>query len=363
MRKNLKWITVLCSTSAALLLSPVVSGGSTDQVFASSGGDSSTEVQYQKQTSVNESTNVDHAAKVEQYNESKTASTTSNDGTTTTTTYDSHPTNNQIGGTTADSSSVSDSSQNSSSSSATNSSSANSSTDAADSTGAAANQSSANKNSSSTGDGFAMVGAGKSGSAATGSTVEKGVKPVIDQLLPGGSLADSTPTVNQPNANTNTNASSTTGSTAATTQGQGQTATNGNTASQAAASQYLSQRGLGQVNGNGKKGSIKSPLSSALEISNNETAAKNKTKLVSLNAFSNALYKKVQKQKENSGKIVPASGKKATITTPTKNVRYSTTGQGATTVSESMPVIVTLSVIGIAVLGFIAFDPLRFIFR
>lgn len=354
---------MLCSTSAALLLSPVVSGGSTDQALASSDGDASTEVQYQKQTSVNESTNVDHAAKVEQYNESKVASTTSNDGTTTTTTYDNHPTNNQIGGTTADSSSVSEGSQSTNGSSTASSSSADSYTGASESSEAAANQSSANKSNSSTGDGFAMVGAGKNGSAATGSTVEKGVKSVIDQLLPGGSLADSTPTVDQPNANPSESVNSTTGSTAATTQVQGQNPTNGNTAAQAAASQYLSQHGLGQVNGNAKRVSIKSPLSSALKISNNDTAAKNKTKLVSLNAFSNALYKKVQKQKENSGKIVPASGKKATITTPTKNFRYSTTGQGATTVSESMPVIVTLSVIGIAVLGFIVFDPLRFIFR
>ncbi|MFT8744646.1 MAG: hypothetical protein ABF767_13410, partial [Lentilactobacillus hilgardii] len=65
--------------------------------------------------------------------------------------------------------------------------------------------------------------------------------------------------------------------------------------------------------------------------------------------------------KKNPGKFTTSKGKKVTITTPVSSVKY--TDHDVNGIVETLPVIITLSIIGIVAVSFIIFDPLRFIFR
>ncbi|GAY72008.1 hypothetical protein [Lentilactobacillus kosonis] len=348
MENYIKKIILIGSTSAALLLCPVISGGMMGRAFATVDSTTSTEVQKDQHTQTNtnstssNSNNVNNQV-VPKTNDSSTT-ITENDSNTTTT-YDKPATNNQL-----------------EPNNGSNSSTTVGGTNRSDNASSDSNSGTTNQSSEGSGDVYAMIGAGKSGSAATGSSVEQSVKPVIDSLVPSGKLANTKPSVSQ--ITTGSQTSSENGySAAAQNQYQGQAYTqDSSNADQVAANQYLSQRGLGNVADNSKK-SIKSPLNAAFGVSNDRTAAKNKIRLVSANTFYNEFYKKAQDNQQDNGKIVTASGKKAVITTPTKKVNYSVTGQGATTVSESMPLILSTIILGFIVIGFIVFDPLRFIFH
>ncbi|MBZ3776515.1 hypothetical protein K9P40_05415 [Lentilactobacillus otakiensis] len=87
----------------------------------------------------------------------------------------------------------------------------------------------------------------------------------------------------------------------------------------------------------------------------------NKTKLLTFNAFSNTIYRHVLKTAQKPGTITTVTGSKATLTTPVKHVKYME--HDSTGISETLPVMATLAVIAVAGVTFIAFDPLRFLFK
>lgn len=89
--------------------------------------------------------------------------------------------------------------------------------------------------------------------------------------------------------------------------------------------------------------------------------ANNKTKLLTFNAFSDKIYRHVLKTAQKPGTVTTTSGHKVTLTTPVKHVKY--TEHDSTGVSETLPVMATLAIIGVAGITFNAFDPLRFLFK
>ncbi|MFK8797479.1 hypothetical protein ABMS01_07390 [Lentilactobacillus parabuchneri] len=90
-------------------------------------------------------------------------------------------------------------------------------------------------------------------------------------------------------------------------------------------------------------------------------AGKNKTKLLTVNAFSNSIYKHVLRSAKTPGKITTTSGHKVTLTTPVKHVKYSE--HDSTAISETLPIVITIAIIAVAGITFIAFDPLKFLFK
>ncbi|PAK83123.1 prolipoprotein diacylglyceryl transferase [Lentilactobacillus parakefiri] len=89
--------------------------------------------------------------------------------------------------------------------------------------------------------------------------------------------------------------------------------------------------------------------------------ANNKTKLLTFNAFSDKIYRHVLKTAQKPGTVTTTTGHKVTLTTPVKHVKY--TEHDSTGISETLPVMATLVIIGVAGITFIAFDPLRFLFK
>lgn len=89
--------------------------------------------------------------------------------------------------------------------------------------------------------------------------------------------------------------------------------------------------------------------------------ANNKTKLLTFNAFSDKIYRHVLKTAQKPGTVTTTSGHKVTLTTPVKHVKY--TEHDSTGVSETLPVMATLAIVGVAGITFNAFDPLRFLFK
>lgn len=88
---------------------------------------------------------------------------------------------------------------------------------------------------------------------------------------------------------------------------------------------------------------------------------KNKTKLLTFNAFSNSIYRHVLRSAKTPGKITTTNGHKVTLTTPVKHVKY--TEHDTTTISETLPIVITIAIIAVAGITFIAFDPLKFLFK
>ncbi|WP_268913521.1 hypothetical protein [Lentilactobacillus sp. SPB1-3] len=344
MKNHLKKFLLIGSTTAALLLCSVNSGEMVSNAYATASRTTSTAVKKMKYNQVNSnstssSTNASNQGVVSK-GKNDTATSTTN---STNATVASKPTTDNSVSQDSSSSGKNDASNQSDSDSDTTE--TGNQTPAGTSTETPAN------------------GTGSTGSVATGSNGEGAVNPVANPIVSGSTLTGSNEPVNRmmPVSGVKTASNYSVSLIMGESQAQAFEQTTGN-AGQLSANQYLSQLGLGKVNGNSKK-SIRNPLGSAFKVSNDKTAANNKIKMVSMNTFYNAFYKKAQTNQKEEGKIVTASGKKAVITTPTKKVNYNFTDKGATTVSESMPVIVSMIVIGIVVVGFVIFDPLRFIFH
>ncbi|MCV3739711.1 hypothetical protein OF387_00575 [Lentilactobacillus hilgardii] len=227
-----------------------------------------------------------------------------------------------------------------------------------------ASSSSADANSSSS---EPMLGLGDKGSAGAGSGADKVVKKIIDKVVPGGGL-DNT----KPNVPANSSSSATAGQQAATATGatdssrvsdtqQSDTNGQGNAyaANSAVAAQTKRQTAIEKPSANDAM--THNSFANRVSKSDSANAQKNTTKLVSFNTFSNLFYKQALNNKKNPGKFTTSKGKKVTITTPVSSVKY--TDHDVNGIVETLPVIITLSIIGIVALSFIIFDPLRFIFR
>lgn len=89
--------------------------------------------------------------------------------------------------------------------------------------------------------------------------------------------------------------------------------------------------------------------------------ANNKTKLLTFNAFSDTIYRHVLKTAQKPGTITTEMGHKVTLTTPVNHVKYME--HDSTSISETLPVVAALVIIGVAGIAFMAFDPLRFLFK
>lgn len=90
-------------------------------------------------------------------------------------------------------------------------------------------------------------------------------------------------------------------------------------------------------------------------------AGNSKTKLLTFNAFSDKIYSHVLKTAQKPGKITTVTGRKVTLTTPVKHVKYM--DHDTTGISETLPIMVTLAVIAVSGVTFFAFDPLKFLFK
>ncbi|MEE8824503.1 hypothetical protein LASUN_22920 [Lentilactobacillus sunkii] len=91
------------------------------------------------------------------------------------------------------------------------------------------------------------------------------------------------------------------------------------------------------------------------------TASNSKTKLLTFNAFSDKIYSHVLKTAQKPGKVTTVTGRKVTLTTPVKHVKYM--DHDTTGISETLPIMVTLAVIAVSGVTFFAFDPLKFLFK
>ncbi|KRK88934.1 hypothetical protein FD17_GL002197 [Lentilactobacillus sunkii DSM 19904] len=91
------------------------------------------------------------------------------------------------------------------------------------------------------------------------------------------------------------------------------------------------------------------------------TAGNSKTKLLTFNAFSDKIYSHVLKTAQKPGKVTTVTGRKVTLTTPVKHVKYM--DHDTTGISETLPIMVTLAVIAVSGVTFFAFDPLKFLFK
>ncbi|MDH5109688.1 hypothetical protein, partial [Lentilactobacillus kefiri] len=91
------------------------------------------------------------------------------------------------------------------------------------------------------------------------------------------------------------------------------------------------------------------------------SASSNKTKLLPFNAFSNKIYRHVLSTAQKPGTVTTTTGKKVTLTTPVKHVKYME--HDSTGISETLPLLGALAIIAVAGVTFIAFDPLRFLFK
>ncbi|EEI20178.1 hypothetical protein G8J22_00772 [Lentilactobacillus hilgardii] len=227
-----------------------------------------------------------------------------------------------------------------------------------------ASSSSADANSSSS---EPMLGLGDKGSAGAGSGADKVVKKIIDKVVPGGGLDNTKPNVpanNSSSATTGQQAETVTGATDSSrfsdaqqsdTNGQG----NAYAANSAVAAQAKRQTAIEKPSANDAM--THNSFANRVSKSDSANAQKNTTKLVSFNTFSNLFYKQALNNKKNPGKFTTSKGKKVTITTPVSSVKY--TDHDVNGIVETLPVIITLSIIGIVAVSFIIFDPLRFIFR
>ncbi len=209
-----------------------------------------------------------------------------------------------------------------------------------------------------------MLGLGDRGSAAAGSGVDKTVKTIIDKVAPKGGLDSSKPQVNSAAAGTQsaTSSSDTTGAANASSSAnvsQTQSGQNNDVTSAAAMAQANHQTSIEKPKSAGaiSQGSFANRVAKE----DNNGAKKNTTKLVSFDTFSDLFYKQAAQVKKSPGKFTTSKGKKVTITTPVSSVKYSDNDENG--VMETLPVIITLSIIGLVALSFIVFDPLRFIFR
>lgn len=227
-----------------------------------------------------------------------------------------------------------------------------------------ASSSSADANSSSS---EPMLGLWDKGSAGAGSGADKVVKKIIDKVVPGGGLDNTKPNVpanNSSSATTGQQAETVTGATDSSrfsdaqqsdTNGQG----NAYAANSAVAAQAKRQTAIEKPSANDAM--THNSFANRISKSDSANAQKNTTKLVSFNTFSNLFYKQALNNKKNPGKFTTSKGKKVTITTPVSSVKY--TDHDVNGIVETLPVIITLSIIGIVAVSFIIFDPLRFIFR
>lgn len=201
-----------------------------------------------------------------------------------------------------------------------------------------------------------MLGLGDKGSAGAGTDADKVVKSIINRVVPGGGLDNTKPDVS---------------GTAASSSSQSDpagTATNATANGQSAGNQQSSTGVIGQA---ANQTAIEQPkaanaiahnsFANRVSKSDADSPKKNTTKLVSFDTYSNIFYKQALSKRNNPGKFTTSKGKKVTITTPVSNVKYS--DHDVNGVVETLPVIITLSIIGIVALSFIVFDPLRFIFR
>lgn len=210
-----------------------------------------------------------------------------------------------------------------------------------------------------------MLGLGDKGAAGAGTGADKTVKKIIDKVVPGGGLDNTKPDV-PTNRASSTSSQQSAGSDSSTTD-------NSTAVQSAAGSQSASNSSTtsGMMAGVKRQTAIEKPNSSdemahnsfADRVSKSDTAsaAKNNTKLVSFNTFSKLFYKQALNKKQNPGKFTTSKGKKVTITTPVSSVKY--TDHDVNGIVETLPVIITLSIIGFVAISFIVFDPLRFIFR
>lgn len=219
-----------------------------------------------------------------------------------------------------------------------------------------------------------MMGLGDKGSAAAGTGADKVIKKIIDKVVPGGGLDDTKPDVPPVDSSTGSNQQATNQTTSSQATDSGKAATSNSNQ----ASQQTPQIESG-VDAGGSNAVAQSNRQTAIEKSNavntlthNSFAnrvsksdhvgtQKSNAKLVSFDTFSNLFYKQALNQKKNPGKFTTSKGKKVTITTPVSNVKY--TNHDVNGVIETLPVIITLSIIGIVAVSFIVFDPLRFIFK
>ncbi|MFD1124633.1 hypothetical protein ACFQ22_04555 [Lentilactobacillus raoultii] len=237
-----------------------------------------------------------------------------------------------------------------------------------------ANSSSASSASSSSSSSEPMMGLGDKGSAAAGTGADKVIKKIIDKVVPGGGLDNTKPDVPPVDSSTGNDQQSANQTTNQAT-GSGKAAATGNSNQ---VSQQTPQIESG-VDAGGSSAVAQSTRRTAIEKSNAANALthnsfanrvsksdhvgtqKSNAKLVSFDTFSNLFYKQALNQKKNPGKFTTSKGKKVTITTPVSNVKY--TNHDVNGVIETLPVIITLSIIGIVAVSFIVFDPLRFIFK
>lgn len=226
--------------------------------------------------------------------------------------------------------------------------------------GASASSSSANASSNSS---QPMLGMGDKGSAAAGSGLDNIIKPVIDKIVPGGGLDNTKPNVSS------SSSSQTDGSTTAPANSQpdsaaaGQSQVNSAAESAGAVANQQTVRTPNQsvIEQSQAKTIQKNSFANRVSKSDPNNTQKNTTKLVGFTTFSNLFYKQVLNKKKDPGKFTTTNGKKVTITTPVSSVKY--TEHDVSGFAESLPVIISLAIIGIVGLSFIIFDPLRFIFR